>query len=82
MPRPPDLLLLPGDPTAQGAQSALHPGAPVTPLSLAGTVLAPKGWKDERGGEEGQQGPVLQVAPGPHLAFVSSPRPLVPLHFF
>lgn len=45
MTRPPDLLLLPGDSTAERAQSALHPGAPVTPLRLPHAVLTPMGKK-------------------------------------
>lgn len=53
---PSHLVLVPGDSTAQGAESALRPGgAPVTPLYLAGSVLAPEGWEGGLGGW-GQQG--------------------------
>lgn len=48
-----DLVLVPGDSIAEGAETALHPGgAPVTPLDLAGSILTPEGGKVD---EEGQQ---------------------------
>lgn len=75
----PDLLLLPGDSTAEGAESALHLGAPVAPLYLAGTVLAPG---VERSVKTGWQAPRATVSqsvvrrswnpPGIHLPLASS----------
>lgn len=56
-----DLLLLPGDSTAEGAESALHLGAPVAaPLYLAGTVLAPGVERSMRKGRQASRATVSQ----------------------
>lgn len=71
-----DLVLVPGDSIAEGAETSLHPGgAPVTSLHLAGSILTPEGGKVDEEGQQAQRAILSHSHTSPLGSTCHPPRP-------